>query len=236
MDLEDRFRDGDSNGDGYDDEWDRLDLFDQSALFGWPDRDDPAVAESIRSVDASLREMLGIQAADPGLQILARPAVFDGKSVAWGLWRYRTADSMAVSSQWYLIDSQLGFYDGFPVTAGGDAAPPQNTVMATADYRFGTTLPVEITWIRDATVAFGITFYGDTSAGFIDRVRSELGFAEGLTFAAVTNSLGNQDLRVEGRLAGPSGLPSLTRIFDIVRAVERISRGSAVVNPRPVVG
>ena len=236
MDLQDRFGDGDSNGDGFDDEWDSLDLFDQSALFGWPDRDDPAVAESIRSVDASLREMLGIQAADPGLQILAQSSVFEGRSVAWGLWRYRTADGMAVRSQWYLSDSQLGFYDGFPVTLVGDAAPPQNNVTATADDRFGTTLPVEITWNRDETVAFGITFYGDTSAGFIDRVRSELGFAKGLTFTAVTNSLGNQDLRVEGQFSGTTGLPPLSRILEIVRAVGRISSGSAIVNPSPLVG
>ena len=139
-------------------------------------------------------------------------------------------------SQWYLSDSQLGFYDGFPVTLVGDAAPPQNNVTATADDRFGTTLPVEITWNRDETVAFGITFYGDTSAGFIDRVRSELGFAKGLTFTAVTNSLGNQDLRVEGQFSGTTGLPPLSRILEIVRAVGRISSGSAIVNPSPLVG
>ena len=236
MDAQDRLADGDANADGYDDEWDRLDLFDQSALFGWPDRDDPAVAESIRSVDASLREMLGIQAADPGLQILAQSSVFESRSLAWGLWRYRAADGMTVSSQWYLSDSQLGFYDGFPVTLVGDAAPPQNKVMATADGRFGTTLPVEITWISDETATFTVPFYGDTSAGFIDRVRSELGFAEGLTFTAVTNSLGKQYLQVEGQFSGTTVLPPLTPIFDIVRAVERICRGSAVVNPSPLVG
>jgi len=187
-------------------------------------------------VDASLREMLGIQAADPGLQILAQSSVFEGRSLAWGLWRYRSADGMTVRSQWYLSDSQLGFYEGFPVTLVGDAAPPQNKVTATADGRFGTTLPVEITWISDETATFTVPFYGDTSAGFIDRVRSDLGFAEGLTFAAVTNSLGNQDLRVEGQFSGTTRLPPLTPIFDIVRAVERISRGSAVVNPSPLVG
>jgi hypothetical protein len=205
-------------------------------MFGWPDRDDPAVAESIRTVDASLREMLGLQGSEPGLQILASSAQFQGRVYNWGLWRYRTAENMAVSSQWRLIDSQLGFSDGFPVPLGGDAAPPPNKFLATEDYRFGTTLPVEITWISDETATFTVPFYGDTSAGFIDRVRSELGFAEGLTFTAVTNSLGKQDLRVEGRFAGTTGLPPLSRIFEIVRAVGRISSGSAVVNPSPLVG
>ena len=236
MDVQDRLTDGDADGDGYDDEWAPLDLFDQQGMFGWPDRDDPAVAESLRTVDASLREMLGLQGSDPGLQILASSAQFQGRVYNWGLWRYRTADNMAISSQWRLIDSQLGFSDGFPVPLGGDAAPPPNKFFATEDYRFGTTLPVEITWMIGETATFTVPFYGDTSAGFIDRVRGELDFAEGLTFAAVTNSLGKQDLRVEGRFAGMSGLPPLTRIFDTVRAVERISRGSALVNPSPLVG
>jgi hypothetical protein len=236
IDAQDRLTDGDADGDGYDDEWFMPDLFDQQGMFGWPDRDDPAVAESIRTVDASLREMLGLQGSDPGLQILASSAQFQGRVYNWGLWRYRTADNMAVSSQWRLIDSQLGFSDGFPVPLGGDAAQPPNKFLATEDYRFGTTLPVEITWISDETATFAVPFYGNTSAELIARVSADLSNVDGLKFSTVTNLAGNQDLWVEGRFAGTTGLPPLSRILEIVRAVGRISRGSAIVNPSPLVG
>jgi Ca2+-binding RTX toxin-like protein len=224
LDVQDRLSDGDADGDGFDDEWVSLDPFDQASLFGYGDRNDPVYGETVGSVDASVRELLGIPASDSGLQVLGASFTYEGRNFGFGIWRYRTADGMAVSGSWNKIDTQLDVFYG-----------PTPNLSAQVDYRdFLAEKPfVQVTWNRDETATFYIDFPANPADGFIDRVRTELGFVQGLAFSTVTNRPGTQSLRVEGTFAGTTGLPPLPRIFEVVRGLERISRASEAVNPTP---
>lgn len=229
IDSSDRFRDGDDDADGLDNELENLDLFDQAELFRSalsPDPLDPAVALTIQNVDAQLRRSLGISTSDTGLQIIVFPSLRD---IPNGLWRYRTADNMAMSSEWYLKDSQLQFSDlasDISRQVGAvDSAAPLNRVMATANYKSGRTLPVEISWTGNESSKVRITFYGAGTPEFNERIRSELGFVPDLAISTVTSPSGLQDRLVEGRFSGVSGLPPVLPVLDVLRTVNRLILG-----------
>ena len=96
-DAQDRFADGDVDGDGFDNDYDFMDIFNEN---GNPSAyaDDATVAATIQSVGAKVRDVLGIPADDPGLRVRVSKSQFG--DLVTGVWRYLTPDKIQVWARW----------------------------------------------------------------------------------------------------------------------------------------
>jgi hypothetical protein len=97
-DVEDRFADGDDDGDGYDNDYDRLDILYEPTDGPSPYANDATVAPIINSVSAELRRVLQVADSDPGLRVRVQNGQF-GNWVT-GVWRYLTPDKIQIWARW----------------------------------------------------------------------------------------------------------------------------------------
>jgi len=97
-DAQDRFADGDDDGDGYDNDYDLFDILYEPAEGPSPYANDATVAPIIASVSAELRRVLQISESDPGLRVRVQNGQF-ANSVT-GVWRYMTPEKIQVWAKW----------------------------------------------------------------------------------------------------------------------------------------
>ena len=98
VDTGDRFADGDTDGDGYDNDYDYLDI-----LYEVPGNppafaDDASVAPIIAALDGEVRNFLNLSAADTGLRVRVQASQFGDRVT--GVWRYLTPDKIQVWGKW----------------------------------------------------------------------------------------------------------------------------------------
>ncbi|MFM7412467.1 MAG: calcium-binding protein [Planctomycetota bacterium] len=108
VDTGDRFTDGDTDGDGYDNDHDFMDILYEvpGNPRAYADDASASAAAIIAPVDGHVRSFLGIPAADSGLRV--RVQINDGTVTQpgrWGdrvtgVWRYLTPDKIQVWGKW----------------------------------------------------------------------------------------------------------------------------------------
>ncbi|MFM7293155.1 MAG: calcium-binding protein [Planctomycetia bacterium] len=108
VDTGDRFADGDTDGDGYDNDYDYMDILYEvpGNPRAYADDNSASAAAIIAPVDGQVRTFLGIPAADSGLRVRVQ---ISGGTVTqpgqWGdrvtgVWRYLTPDKIQVWGKW----------------------------------------------------------------------------------------------------------------------------------------
>jgi len=106
VDTGDRFADGDTNGDGYDNDYDYMDILYEAPSNPPAYADDASAAPIIAAVDGQVRNFLSIAAADSGLRVrvqindgtVTQPGRFGDRVT--GVWRYLTPDKIQVWGKW----------------------------------------------------------------------------------------------------------------------------------------
>ncbi len=140
VDTGDRFADGDTDGDGYDNDYDYMDILYEASSNPPAYADDASAAPIIAAVDGQVRNFLSISAADSRLRVrvqindgtVTQPGRFGDRVT--GVWRYLTPDKIQVWGKWSYPasdPSQVNLavqwsYSGAPVTVdqivSGDVA------------------------------------------------------------------------------------------------------------------
>ena len=108
VDTGDGFTDGDTDGDGYDNDHDYLDILYEvpGNPRAYADDTSESAAPIIAAVDGPVRNFLGISAADSGLRVrvqindgtVTQPGRFGDRVT--GVWRYLTPDKIQVWGKW----------------------------------------------------------------------------------------------------------------------------------------
>jgi hypothetical protein len=98
VDAQDRFQDGDDDGDGFDNDYDFMDILYESPGNPPTYADDATVAEIISRVTAEVRGILQIPAGDTGLRVRVQGSQFGDRVT--GVWRYLTPDKIQVWARW----------------------------------------------------------------------------------------------------------------------------------------
>lgn len=245
VDPQDRFADGDDDGDGYDNDYDRADI-----LFDSPGNHpayavDTAVAGVIAAVSARLREALGIPDSDRGLRVRvqinggtpAEPGRFG--DLVTGVWRYLTPDKIQVWARWCypagdpsrLVPFAQYEYRGPYSGVMADYTDPANYVVSAESRLYAGYLmvPGRESPARLATFPGNVfvSWSGADPAGFFYSApnAAATGFAPPLDeLRAALGSLPNLTTAGDsfsGNLATTPGLPGIEPVVGLLRTIGR---------------
>jgi hypothetical protein len=243
VDPRDRFADGDDDGDGYDNDYDRADI-----LFDVPGNppayaDDAAVGGIIADVTARLRTALQISDGDAGLRVrvqinggtAAEPGRF-GDFVT-GVWRYLTPDKIQVWARWCYPSSDPSQLRAFaqyeyrgPYSGNmTDYTDPANYGLSVESRLYaGYLTPIgQQPTARQAAFTGNVfvSWVGDDPAGFFYSAPNEqaTGFTPPLAeLRAALRSLPNMTTSGDafsGNLATTPGLPGLQPVVGLLRTI-----------------
>jgi len=228
-DTRDRFADGDTDGDGYDNDHDYADI-----LYEPPGNqpfyaDDASVAPIIAAVDGQVRSFLSISAADTGLRVRVQASQF-GDQVT-GVWRYLTPDKIQVWGKWRYPSSdpsQVGLavqwgYDGPIPGDAADYSNPANYFVSEESRLYGGFLngpTMFIGWLPGAPADFSYTAPNEQATGFpapVDALRVALG--------SLPNFTDDGDGFAADFAIAP-GFPGVQPVLDVLRTINRVTRAS----------
>ncbi|MEI6239524.1 MAG: calcium-binding protein [Planctomycetia bacterium] len=225
-DTQDRFADGDVDGDGFDNDYDFMDIFYEN---GNPSAyaDDATVAATIQSVGAKVRDVLGIPADDPGLRVRVSKSQFG--EVVSGVWRYMTPDKIQVWARWCYpaADStQLKTfvqyqYNGPSSGNPADYTNPANYVVSEenrlyAGYLSGAT--TFISWLPGQPVGFFYSAPNEQATGFpapIEPLKAALGSLPNFS---------NRGDSFQGTLSRDAGFKGVQPILDLLRTINGVNQ------------
>jgi Ca2+-binding RTX toxin-like protein len=233
VDTGDRFADGDTDGDGFDNDYDSMDILYESPGNPPAYADDATVAPIIAAVDGEVRNFLEISAADTGLRVRVQANQFGDRVT--GVWRYLTPDKIQVWGKWAYPASDpsqvslavqwsyAGPYSGNPA----DYSNPANYVISEesrvyAGFLNGPTTFVN--WLPGTPANFTYFAANEQATGFATPI-------EGLrtALASVPNFTNSGD-SFSGDLSASPGLPGVQPVLDVLRTINRVTRAS---RPRP---
>jgi Ca2+-binding RTX toxin-like protein len=250
MDLEvdtgDRFADGDTDGDGYDNDYDYMDILYEvpSNPRAYADDASESAAPIIAAVDAQVRTFLGISTADSGLRVrvqindgtVTQPGRFGDRVT--GVWRYLTPDKIQLWGKWShpaSDPSQVNLavqwsYSGPPVTVdqivSGDVADylnPANYSISEESRLYAGFLNGPITfigWLPGTPASFSYHAPNEQATGFpapIEALRSALSSLPNLT---------NTGDSFSGDFSASPGLPGVQPVLEVLRTINRVTRAS----------
>jgi len=226
VDAQDRFVDGDIDGDGFDNDYDAMDIFYEN---GNPSAyaDDATVAATIQSVDAKVRDVLGIPADDTGLRV--RVSKQQSENLVSGVWRYMTPDKIQVWARWCYPASdstQLKTFVEYQYTGPysgniSDFINPANYVVSEenrlyAGYLSGAT--TFIGWLPDKPVGFFYSAPNEQATGFpapIEPLKAALGSLP--NFSNVGHSF-------QGTLSRDAGFKGVQPILGLLRTINQVNQ------------
>lgn len=259
VDVGDRFADGDTDGDGYDNDYDYMDILYEvpSNPRAYADDTAESAAAIIAPVDVQVRSFLGISAADSGLRV--RVQINDGTITQpgrWGdrvtgVWRYLTPDKIQVWGKWSYpasAPSQLNLavqwsYDGPYSGNFADYTNPANYSISeesrlAAGYLNGPA-GFAVNWLPGTPANFG---YSAPSEEALAYWFPGTGPATGIpapieavktALASLPNFTDNRDAFGADFSTSP-GFPGVKPVLDVLRTINRIMRASRQqVAPRP---
>lgn len=226
VDVQDRFADGDVDGDGYDNDYDSMDIFYEN---GNPSAyaDDATVAATIQSVSAKVRDVLGIAADDPGLRVRVSKSQFG--DVVSGVWRYMTTDKIQVWARWcypaadstqlktFVQYQYKGPYSGNPA----DYTNPANYVVSEENRLYAGYLSGAITfisWLPGQPVGFFYSAPNEQATGFpapIEPLKAALGSLP--NFSNVGDSF-------QGTLSRDAGFKGVQPILGLLRTINGVNQ------------
>ena len=250
MDLEvdtgDRFADGDTDGDGYDNDYDYMDILYEvpSNPRAYADDASESAAPIIAAVDAQVRTFLGISTADSGLRVrvqindgtVTQPGRFGDRVT--GVWRYLTPDKIQLWGKWShpaSDPSQVNLavqwsYSGPPVTVdqivSGDVADylnPANYSISEESRLYAGFLNGPITfigWLPGTPASFSYHAPNEQATGFpapIEALRAALSSLPNLT---------NTGDSFSGDFSASPGLPGVQPVLDVLQTINRVTRAS----------
>jgi Ca2+-binding RTX toxin-like protein len=252
VDTGDRFTDGDTDGDGFDNDYDNFDILYEAPSNPPAYADDASAAPIIAAVDGPVRNFLGISAADSGLRV--RVQINDGTVTQpgqWGdrvtgVWRYLTPDKIQVWGKWSYPasdPSQVNLavqwtYSGPRVTLdqirSGDTAaysnPANYSISAESRLYAGflngpTTF---ISWLPNKPANFFYSAPNQQATGFpvpTEALRAAL--------ASMPNFRNRGD-SFSGDFSTSPGLPGVQPVLDVLRTINRVTRAARPLpSPRP---
>ena len=252
VDTGDRFADGDTDGDGYDNDHDSMDILYEAPSNPPAYADDASAAPIIAAVDGQVRTFLSIAAADSGLRV--RVQINDGTVTQpgqWGdrvtgVWRYLTPDKIQVWGKWSYPasdPSQVNLavqwtYSGPRVTLdqirSGDTAaysnPANYSISAESRLYAGflngpTTF---ISWLPNKPANFFYSAPNQQATGFpvpTEALRAAL--------ASMPNFRNRGD-SFSGDFSTSPGLPGVQPVLDVLRTINRVTRAARPLpSPRP---
>jgi hypothetical protein len=233
VDTLDRFADGDVDGDGYDNDYDRMDI-----LLGVGSElayaDDATVAPIITAVSGEIRGLLNLAAADAGFRVRVQREQFGDRVT--GVWRYLTPDKIQVWGRWaysttnpaevkaFVQYQYTGPYSGDPA----DYANPANYVISEESRLYAGFLGGPSTfvgWLPDEPAGFSYSVPDDQATGFpvpIEALKAALSSLP--NFTSTDNSL-------QGNFSTVPGLPGIQPVIGLVRTIDQVTRAARV---RPV--
>ena len=227
-DPQDAFTDGDSDGDGFDNDYGSLDiLYDSSDARVYAD--DASMAPIISTVSAEVRGYLGIDAGDSGLRVRVQANQF-GEWVT-GVWRYFTSDKIQVWGKWAYPSnnpSQIKAFVQFRYNGQIGLGTPFSEYSNPANYsiseesRFyaspmnGPSGLMTISWLPSRPVSFSVTIPNQQATGFpapTEKLKTALGEVPNLVDGSGAFS---------GDIITSSGVPLIKPVIDILRTVNRV--------------
>lgn len=237
VDSGDRFADGDTDGDGFDNDYDFMDILYESPGNPPAYADDASVAPIIAAVDGDVRALLQLAAADTGLRVRVQTSQFG--DLVTGVWRYLTPDKIQVWGKWAFPASdptQLKAFVQYSYTGPfsgnmADYTNPANYVISQesrvyAGFLSGPTMFVS--WLPDTPAGFFYSAPNEQATGFpapLESLRAAL--------ASMPNFTNNGD-SFSGNFSGVPGLPGVQPVLDLLRTINRVTRASRQrVSPRP---
>jgi Ca2+-binding RTX toxin-like protein len=258
MDLEvdtgDRFADGDTDGDGYDNDYDYMDILYEvpSNPRAYADDASESAAPIIAAVDGQVRTFLGISTADSGLRVrvqindgtVTQPGRFGDRVT--GVWRYLTPDKIQLWGKWShpaSDPSQVNLavqwsYSGPPVTVdqivSGDVADylnPANYSISEESRLYAGFLDGPTTfigWLPNKPANFAYFAPSQQATGFpvpTEALRAALSSLPNFT---------NRGDSFSGDFSTSPGLPGVQPVLDVLRTINRVTRAARPLpSPRP---
>ena len=256
VDTGDRFVDGDTDGDGYDNDYDSMDILYEASSNPPAYADDASAAPIIAAVDGQVRNFLSISAADSRLRVrvqindgtVTQPGRFGDRVT--GVWRYLTPDKIQVWGKWSYPasdPSQVNLavkwsYSGPPVTldqiVSGDVADylnPANYSISEESRVYAGFLNGPggflVNWLPGTPANFG---YGAPSEEALAYWFPGTGPAIGVpapieAVKAALASLPNFTDNGDAFTADFStalGFPGVQPVLDVLRTINRVTRAS----------
>ncbi|MFM8290568.1 MAG: calcium-binding protein [Planctomycetia bacterium] len=243
MDLEvdtgDRFADGDTDGDGYDNDYDFMDILYEvpSNPRAYADDASESAAPIIAAVDGQVRNFLSISAADSRLRV--RVQINDGTVTqpGWwgdrvtGVWRYLTPDKIQVWGKWSYPasdPSQVSLavqwsYGGPYSDDFADYTNPANYSISEESRLYAGFLNgpgVFISWLPGTPANFYFTAPNEQATGFpapIEALRAALSSLPNFT---------NTGDSFSADFSTSPGLPGVQSVLDVLRTINRVTRAA----------
>jgi hypothetical protein len=237
VDAQDRFTDGDTDGDGFDNDYDRLDILYESPGSPSAYADDATAAPVIAAVTAEVRDLLKIPADDAGLRVRVARNQF-GDHVT-GLWRYLTPDKIQVWGRWAYPASNPAQFDAFVQYSytgpySGDVADytnPANYGISPENRLYAGFLSGPVTfvnWLPNEPVGFSSTTPNEQATGVpppLETLRAALGSMPNFT---------NVGDAFTGDFSRSPGFPGVQPILDLLRTIDQVMQASRLrPAPRP---
>ena len=229
VDTGDRFADGDTDGDGYDNDYDFMDILYEAPGNPPAYADDASVAPIIAAVDVEVRKLLNIAAADTGLRVRVQANQFGDRVT--GVWRYLTPDKIQIWGKWSYPASDPSRLNTFvqwsytgPFSGNvADYTDPANYVISEesrvyAGFLKGPGFPVS--WLPGMPANFSYVPPNEQATGFpapTEALRAAL--------ASLPNFTDNGD-SFSADLTASSGLPGLRPLLDVLRTINLVTRAS----------
>lgn len=230
IDPQDRFADGDDDGDGFDNDYETLDILYESpgSVSGYAD--DATVATIIASVSADVRGLLQVPTDDAGLRVRVARDRFGG--FVTGTWRYLTPDRIQVWGRWAYPESdpsQLNAFAQYSYTGPysgniADYTNPANYVISEESriYANSAVGPLAfVSWLPGRPANFYFTALNSQA---VEALQAALGSMPNFT---------NTGDSFSGDFATSPGLPGVRPVVDLLRTVNRLSRAAAQPAARP---
>ena len=238
VDTGDGFTDGDTDGDGYDNDHERADI-----LYEVPGNppfyaDDASAAPIIAAVDGQVRDFLSISTADAGLRVrvqindgtVTQPGRFGDRVT--GVWRYLTPDKVQVWGKWSYPasdPSQVSLavqwsYTGPRPGDPADYSNPANYSISRENRLYAGFLNGPITfisWLPGTPANFYYTAPNEQATGFpapIEALRAALSSLPNFT---------NRGDSFSGDFSTSPGLPGVQPVLDVLRTIDRVTRASS---------
>ena len=236
VDTGDRFADGDTDGDGYDNDYDYLDVLYEAPGNPPAYADDASVAPIIAALDGEVRNFLNISAADTSLRVRVQASQFGDRVT--GVWRYLTPDKIQVWGKWAYPasdPSQVNLavqwsYSGPPVTldqiVSGDVADylnPANYSISEESRVYAGFFNGPITfigWLPGTPANFSYFAPDEQATGFqapIEALRAALSSLPNFT------NTGNS---FSADFSTAPGFPGVQPVLDVLRTINRVTRAS----------
>ena len=226
VDAQDRFADGDVDGDGFDNDYDSMDIFYEN---GNPSAyaDDATVATTIQSVSVKLRDVLGIPAGDTGLRVRVSKDQFG--DLVTGQWRYMTPDKIQVWARWCYPASDITQLKTFvqyqykgPYSGNiSDYTNPANYLLSEenrlyAGYVSGAT--TFISWLPGEPAGFFYSAPNEQATGFpapIEPLKAALGSLP--NFATIGDTF-------QGTLSTDAGFKGVQPLLGLLRSINQVNQ------------